>query len=422
MSSAFEGLPKTPNLSLNKPGYDNVADIEALNENSDILDDEINTIKSNLKNKGSATEPIYFDGNGVPQKTKNFTDYLPLAGGTMTGAIETNGDIINPSNNNTFIRIKGSKEYQQGAELLLSGKTLTDHEGLFYLIANNGTKSTKLLGKADGNLLWGAKHIVRSVNGINATPDGNINLGIIPIANGGTGANNAENARNNLGLSYATQAEAEVGESNAKSMTPLQTKNAIDKQRQVVTYNSLASVGLSVGTETIADIANALTGNGVMLCYYTTSANAKIYPTTNGVVEVVRATANRIAFRFIDNLGDVYVGFFANNTFIGWKKLAKKGALSMPSAIKIEIAIPESGGQYTVPADGWVTARATTTGGGGFCTLNNMNSGISGRCIATTGNVGVPAYVPAAKGDIVTLTYGAAKMTQFTFIYAQSEV
>ena len=47
MSSAFEGLPKTPNLKLNKPGYDNVADIEALNENADkafsALDSAINT-------------------------------------------------------------------------------------------------------------------------------------------------------------------------------------------------------------------------------------------------------------------------------------------------------------------------------------------------------------------------------------------
>lgn len=88
MSSAFEGLPKTPNLKLNKPGYDNVADIEALNENADILDEEIQGIK------------------------------------------------------NTF---------------------------------------------------------VKSVNGINAGDDGNVDLGIIPISQGGTGANNASEACANLG-------------------------------------------------------------------------------------------------------------------------------------------------------------------------------------------------------------------------------
>ena len=89
MSSAFEGLPKTPNLKLNKPGYDNVADIEALNENADILDAEIQGIK------------------------------------------------------NTF---------------------------------------------------------VKSVNGINAGDGGNVDLGIIPIAQGGTGATTVASARNALGL------------------------------------------------------------------------------------------------------------------------------------------------------------------------------------------------------------------------------
>ena len=34
---AFDDLIKTPNLKLNKPGYGNVADIEALNENFDII-------------------------------------------------------------------------------------------------------------------------------------------------------------------------------------------------------------------------------------------------------------------------------------------------------------------------------------------------------------------------------------------------
>ena len=37
----FDGLPKTTSLKLNKPGYDNVADILALNENADILDSKI---------------------------------------------------------------------------------------------------------------------------------------------------------------------------------------------------------------------------------------------------------------------------------------------------------------------------------------------------------------------------------------------
>lgn len=95
MSSAFEGLPKTPNLKLNKPGYDNVADIEALNENADILDEEIQGIK------------------------------------------------------NTF---------------------------------------------------------VKSVNGINAGDGGNVDLGIIPIAKGGTGQTTASGVRNALGLGNTTGA------------------------------------------------------------------------------------------------------------------------------------------------------------------------------------------------------------------------
>lgn len=95
MSSAFEGLPKTPNLKLNKPGYDNVADIEALNENADILDAEIQGIK------------------------------------------------------NTF---------------------------------------------------------VKSVNGINAGDGGNVDLGIIPIAKGGTGQTTASGVRNALGLGNTTGA------------------------------------------------------------------------------------------------------------------------------------------------------------------------------------------------------------------------
>lgn len=178
MSSAFEGLPKTPNLSLNKPGYDNVADIEALNENADILDEEISTIKSNLKNKGSATEPIYFDGNGVPQKTKNFNDYLPLAGGLMTDTV------IGRSVNDSLLTLIGGTNGDNGATLMLYGKD--NSSGRFLIRATDGTNKLDLVGTADGGLTWNNKEVFHSGK-------------VIPIVNGGTGANNSADACANIG-------------------------------------------------------------------------------------------------------------------------------------------------------------------------------------------------------------------------------
>ena len=177
MSSAFEGLPKTPNLSLNKPGYDNVADIEALNENADILDEEINKLKTNLKNKGSATEPLYFDSNGVPQKTKNFNNYLPLSGGLMTDTV------IGRSVNDSLLDLIGGTNGDNGAALMLYGKS--NSSGRFLIRANNGTAKIDLIGTADGGLKWDNKDIFHSGK-------------TIPIVNGGTGANNSADALRNL--------------------------------------------------------------------------------------------------------------------------------------------------------------------------------------------------------------------------------
>ena len=149
MSSAFEGLPKTPNLKLNKPGYDNVADIEALNENADILDEEIQGIK------------------------------------------------------NTF---------------------------------------------------------VKSVNGINAGDGGNVDLGIMPISQGGTGASTAEQALRNLGV--ATQAEAEAGVIDDKIMTPLMVLQSILKnapKQDLTPYAKLANPAFT-GTPT-APTASKTTNN-----------------------------------------------------------------------------------------------------------------------------------------------------------------
>lgn len=121
----FDGLPKTTNLKLNKPGYDDVADIEALNENADILDTEISKIRgkyvSSVNGKtGDVTIEKYThpnsgvdigtynnitvneQGHVIAGKTEKYIkkvngiaaddngeihmdlNYLPLSGGTLT--------------------------------------------------------------------------------------------------------------------------------------------------------------------------------------------------------------------------------------------------------------------------------------------------------------------------------------------------
>lgn len=141
MSSAFEGLPKTPNLKLNKPGYDNVADIEALNENADILDEEIQGIK------------------------------------------------------NTFVKSVNGINAGDGGNVDLG----------IMPIAKGGTGQTTASG-------------VRNALGLGNT------TGALPIANGGTGANNASDALSNLGAVRSVNGiGADSGGNVTLSTTPIGT-------------------------------------------------------------------------------------------------------------------------------------------------------------------------------------------------------
>lgn len=86
MSSAFEGLPKTPNLKLNKPGYNNVADIMALNENADIIDA---AIKTNIDDIANIKKGYVKTVNGVGVDSKgnvNVKEYTHPASGVTAGS------------------------------------------------------------------------------------------------------------------------------------------------------------------------------------------------------------------------------------------------------------------------------------------------------------------------------------------------
>lgn len=84
--SDFQGLPKTTNLNLNKPGYDNVADIMALNENADIIDA---AIKTNIDDIANIKKGYVKTVNGVGVDSKgnvNVKEYTHPASGVTAGS------------------------------------------------------------------------------------------------------------------------------------------------------------------------------------------------------------------------------------------------------------------------------------------------------------------------------------------------
>lgn len=215
MSSAFEGLPKTPNLKLNKPGYDNVADIEALNENADILDEEIQGIKNTFVKTVNGVTPtegdvqvstlhvthsneINFDLEHyslVTSKDLHFNYRLinPPDGidtidaydfhngkGSSGGyanliakGFTVKGGEINNSIANSRTVICGGTESTNGADISLSGDDASSDPGVFKIRTGGETKKV-LQGSTDGVLKWNNKNIVRSVNGVNADDTGNV--------------------------------------------------------------------------------------------------------------------------------------------------------------------------------------------------------------------------------------------------------
>ena len=85
--------------------------------------------------------------------------YLPLAGGTMTGVIKRNGDVITATADDQYTRFSGGSAHDKGAALTLGGK---DHSwaGKFNLKAVDASRTKILEGKPDGTLTWDGKNVL----------------------------------------------------------------------------------------------------------------------------------------------------------------------------------------------------------------------------------------------------------------------
>lgn len=118
-------------------------------------------------------------------------DYLPKSGGKMSGPIE----LKNKTNDSASLYTlsssgelqlcsggKSSEFSERGAVLALYSQNYItsegkyDNRGGFILQSHYNTKSMGLLGLPNGELSWGGRNILRSINGNFADNNGNINL------------------------------------------------------------------------------------------------------------------------------------------------------------------------------------------------------------------------------------------------------
>lgn len=132
---------------------------------------------------GDADTPVYVNASGVVTSTgKTFSSYLPLAGGTMTGAIsfDTTGEIgyratthTEPANPCKQLIMSATDidhwSNQGGAKIALHtyDDTLTnvEEDGGFSVMATDGTNSKSLQGKPDGSLKWAGESVLTPLNG-----------------------------------------------------------------------------------------------------------------------------------------------------------------------------------------------------------------------------------------------------------------
>ena len=80
---------------------------------------------------------------------------LSAYGGILDGTIQSNGTVIVNRNSNGSTNFAGGTNLEDGASLILRGKTQPGIEGFFELIAKKDNATTSLIGTPDGNLQWG---------------------------------------------------------------------------------------------------------------------------------------------------------------------------------------------------------------------------------------------------------------------------
>lgn len=109
---------------------------------------------------GTAPTPVAGDSSSKIATTAwVHREYLPLAGGTMTGGIVRNGTLAVGSADSASISIHGGTAYANGGAVVAYGKTNSGSPGWVRLHAQDATNSTDVILKPDGTFTVGGTDI-----------------------------------------------------------------------------------------------------------------------------------------------------------------------------------------------------------------------------------------------------------------------
>ena len=104
---------------------------------------------------------------------------------------------------------------------------------------------------------------------------------------------------------------------------------------------------------------------------------------------------------------------------VGYSDKAEVSGWGMPSNKSINLSVGASGSVYAAPANGYFAFSTTNTASAvNYTYLRNETTNM---CFYAMANAGIVAdgFIPAKKGDLVSLGYVSSIINTFKFIYAE---
>lgn len=166
------------------------------------------------------------------------------------------------------------------------------------------------------------------------------NIGIVPVEQGGTGGKTVDAARNNLGINYATLGTVKIAEGGTgatdRGAAIANLNGLINAPSHFsVSYNSLDATGLVSASATIYAVANSMPSNSVIT--WTHSTNHTMYltnaPENLGVVTVTKGIGvNYMSAMFYGQSGRAYFWKYSgsNSNFNNyWQRLSVASTITI---------------------------------------------------------------------------------------------